>query len=303
MGGERSATPLEPPAKRIRTEPEATPTIPPSTPTSRATTPGIQTLGPPASATPSPRSVSATHDMQRSSSDMILDSDGETTAPRSVNGTMDENMVRDNDVPSPERQPLAEPILESEEENPVVESHDEQVTEEDTPMPSVRDNDVPSPERQPLAEYGLEPQKENPTVESQDEQVTEDTPMPSVQDPSPVSRETTPNPFTASRIFLCSPVAPPPLARVTVVPDVGHLSFHPPPFHDTRGGFSTATSQTPQQESPTQKSYIFSPAEVRTLVASRGSDEGSGPNKLVFPLDWNFMNGITKWRNHKAGQG
>lgn len=127
--------------------------------------------------------------------------------------------------------------------------------------------------------------------------------MSPAQDLPPVSPETKSNPFTASRIFLCSPVALPPPARATVVPDVGRIPLHPPTTHDTLGVCPTVTSQASQQESQTRKTYIFSPAEIRTLVASRGSDEGSGPNKLVFPLDWNFINGITKWRNYKAGQG
>lgn len=257
MDGGRSGTSLEPLPKRIRMETETTTTMTPSIPTPRAATPEVLTRGPSGPVTPAPQSLSATHGMQRSSSDMILDSDNETSpAPGLAKETPNENMAHDNHVPSSEQQPLAEP--------------------------------------------SLEPQTENPAAESP-RQVMEETPMPPVQGLSLVSPEMKSNPFTASKIFLCSSVAP--LVRATIVPDVGSLSLHSPLVHDTRDGYSTVASQASQQGSPTRKSYIFSPAEIRTLVASRGSDEGSGPNKLVFPLDWNSMNGITKWRNYKAGQG
>jgi len=259
VGGERRGTPQEPPAKRIRTESEDTTTMILSMPTPRAGTPGVLTRGSPSPVSPTPRSLSATHGTQRSGSDMIFDSDNETTpAPWPTKGAKDEDVVHGNYVPSSEQQPLAKPDLEPQTENPAVESHEERVTE---------------------------------------------TSIPPVHDLSPVSPETKSNPFTASRIFLCSPVALPPPAQATAVSDVGRLSFHPPTTHDTRGVCPTVASQASRQESHTRKTYIFSPAEIRTLVASRGSDEGSGPNKLVFPLDWNFMNGITKWRNYKAGQG
>ena len=168
---------------------------------------------------------------------------------------------------------------------------------------TVYDDDGPFSEQQSLAETGLELGVEIPAVEVHEEQGTDETPMPPVQDLSLVLPETKPNPFTACKNFLCSPPTSPPLVRTTVTPDVGCLSFRPPAFRDAHGEWSTITSQVGRQESPTRKAYIFSSAEIRTLVASRGSDEGAGPNKLVFSLDWKFINGIVKWRNFKAGQG
>ena len=256
--GERR-TSLEPPVKRIRTESKDAATISLSTPTPPVATPGLLTRSPSSSVSPVLRGLSATHGMQRSSSDMILDSDNETTPAPSAKGTTDEGTVHGNYAPSSEQSPLAKPYLEQRTEDPAVESHEERMMEE--------------------------------------------SPMPPAQDLLPVSHETKSNPFTASRISLCSPVSLSPPARATVVPDVGRLPHYPPTIHDTRGVCPTVAAQASRQESQTRKTYIFSPAEIRTLVASRGSDEGSGPNKLVFPLDWNFVNGITKWRNYKAGQG
>ena len=117
-----------------------------------------------------------------------------------------------------------------------------------------------------------------------------ESPIPPVQDLSLASPGTKVNPFTETRRFLHPP-------------DVGHLSPHSSVVYDAPDRGPTAVSQTPPQESPAQKVYSFSAAEIRTLVASRGSDESSHPNKLVFYLDWGVMNRITKWRNYKAGQG
>ena len=127
-------------------------------------------------------------------------------------------------------------------------------------------------------------------TELREVQTMGETPIPPVQDLSLASPGTKVNPFTESRMFLHPP-------------DVGHLSHHPSVVYDAPGRGSMVVSQTPAQESPTQKVYSFSAAEIRTLVASRGSDESSHPNKLVFYLDWGVMNRITKWRNYKAGQG
>ena len=127
-------------------------------------------------------------------------------------------------------------------------------------------------------------------AELRDEQTMGETPIPPVQDLSLASPRMEVNPFTESRMFLH------PL-------DVGRLLPHSPVAYDVPSGGSIVVSQSPPQEPPTQKAYSFSAAEIRTLVASRGSDESSRPNKLVFYLDWGVMNRITKWRNFKADQG
>jgi hypothetical protein len=163
-----------------------------------------------------------------------------------------------------------------------------------------------SSEQNPPAETASEPQIETPTVAFHEKQAMgeTETPIHPAQDPSLTSLGTKPNPFTGSRMFLCPLDVLPSLVRSTVIPDVGRLSLHSPAVHDALSRGSTAlASQALRQESPTQKSYVFSAAEIRTLVASRGSDEGSGPNKLVFYLDWGLMGGISKWRNFRAGQG
>ena len=229
-------------------------------PSSRAATPGALIRSPSGSVTSVPRSLSAIPSVQRSSSDMILESDSEAT-------------------PTP--------------------PSGKEATGED----AIRDDGAPSFKQRPLAETGSEPETKNRTTESHEKQVTQETPMPPVQDLSLTSPETKPNPFTASRIFLRPSGALPPLLRATAIPDVGHLSLYSPAVLDARNRGSAVGSPAPRQESPTRQNYIFSAAEIRTLVASRGSDEGSGPNKLVFSLDWGFMNGIIKWRNFKAGQG
>jgi len=226
----------------------------PSMPTSGAATPGAPTRCP---SGPAHWSSSVTHKMQRSSSDMILESDNGATSPRPGKGA-GENTVRGDGLPSPEQQPPAQSASEPQTENPEVGSHENQVME---------------------------------------------TPVPPVQDLSLAPPETKQNPFTPSKIFLHSPRTLSPLVRSTITPDVGHLSLYSPAVHDARSRDSTVASQTPRQGSPTQKAYIFSAANIRTLVAARGSDEGSGPNNFVFCLDWDLMNGITKWRNFKAGQG
>lgn len=158
---------------------------------------------------------------------------------------------------------------------------------------TIHDDGAQPSEQDPPAETASEPRTETPAVEFHENQVMGETQVPSVQDPSLASPVTKPNPFTESRIFLRTPDA---LVRSTVIPDVRCLSFHSPTIHDALS--STIASQT-----PAQKPYVFSAVEIRTLVASRGSDEGSGPNKLVFYLDRGLTNGISKWRNFKAGQG
>ena len=171
---------------------------------------------------------------------------------------------------------------------------------------SIRDDSAQSSEQNPTAETTSKPQTETATAEFHEQQVMgeTETPMPLVQDLFPASLGSKPNPFTESRMFLRSSDVLPSLVRSTVIPDVGGLSLHPPAIPDALSRGSTAlASQTLRQEIPTQRAYIFSAAEVRTLVASRGSDEGSSPNKLVFYLDWGLMSGISKWRNFKAGQG
>lgn len=206
--------------------------------------------------------TSATHGIQRPSSDTILEPDNEATPfPSSDNGTADENVVHDDGAQSSEQNPPAETTSEHQTETPTVEFHENQV----------------------MGETG--------------------TPVPSVRDLSSASPGTKPNPFTKTRIFL-PPDMFPSLVRSTVVPDVGRLSLHSPAVHDGPSKGSTALAlQVLLQEPSTQKAYVFSAAEIRTLVASRGSDEDSGPNNLEFYLDWGLMGGISKWRNFKAGQG
>jgi hypothetical protein len=241
MGGKPNRTSLEPPSKRVRTESESATAMGPLTPTP----PGTPTHGSSSPATPIPGNLPAARNIQRSNSDMILESDDETTPP---SGAL-----------HPEQLPLAEPSSESQTANPVVEPYEKQVAEE--------------------------------------------TPMPPVQDLSLASPETRPNPFAASGILLHTPHALPSFVRATGIPDVGRLSLHSPALHDGRSRAPMVASHASWEESPTQRAYIFSAAEIRTLVASRGSDEGSGPNKLTVNLDWGYVNGITKWRNFKAGQG
>jgi len=127
--------------------------------------------------------------------------------------------------------------------------------------------------------------------------------MPLVQDPSLVSPGTKRNPFTEIRTFLQPQRGLPSLVRSTAISDVGRLSLHSPTVYDALTRDSAVTSHAPRQKSTMRKTYIFSATDIRTLVASRGSEEGSGPNKLAFYLDWSIMNGITKWRNFKSGQG
>lgn len=188
-------------------------------------------------------------------------------------------------------------ILESDNEATPPPLSDEGTADEGT----IRGSGVPCYER-PLTGTTPGPQMENPTVKSHEEQVTEEAPTPPVQDLSPVSPEAKPNPFMANRIFLHPSGVSSPLVRSTVVRDIGDLSLSPT-IGDSHSRGSTMALQTLRQEPTTQRSYTFSAAEIRTLVASRGSDEGSGPNKLVFYLDLGLMGGITRWRNFKAGQG
>lgn len=167
---------------------------------------------------------------------------------------------------------------------------------------AIRDDGAQSSKQNPPAEAASEPLAETPTVDSHENQVMGETgtPVPSVRDPSSASPGMKQNPFTKSRIFLLPLDMFPSLVRSTAVPDVGRLSLRSPAVRD---GPSQGSTLALLQESPTQKAYVFSAAEIRTLVASRGSDEGSGPNRLVFYLDWGLMGGISKWRNFKAGQG
>lgn len=167
----------------------------------------------------------------------------------------------------------------------------------------IHDDGAQSSEQNPPAETTSEPQAEIPTLDFHENRVVGETgtPVPSVRDPSSASPEMKQNPFTKSRIFLLPPDMFPSLVRSAVVPDLGRLSLHSPAVRD--GPSQGSTTLALLRESTTQKTYVFSAAEIRTLVASRGSDEGSGPNKLVFYLDWGLMGGISKWRNFKAGQG
>lgn len=143
------------------------------------------------------------------------------------------------------------------------------------------------------------PSGQKPLAELQTEilgkQMMDTETMPSIQGLSLSSPNVKSNPFAACMIPLQPPAS---FLSSTVIPDVGHFSHHPPAV---RGGTSTMSSRVLPQGVPRQ--YIFSAAEIRTLVASRGSDEDTGPNKLVFSLNWGVINGISKWRNFKAGQG
>ena len=227
-------------------------------PTSRAATPEVLTLEPSGPITSMSWSLSVTPRIQRSSSDMILESDTEATPPPgSDKGVLGENTVLD----------------------------------------------VKPPEREPPTEPTSEPQTEISTVDFHEKQMMGETPIPPVQDPSLASPRTKRNPFTESRTFLHPPCTLPPLVRSTAIPDVGRLSLHSPTVYDALNRDSTVASRIPRQKSSVQKTYIFSAAEIRTLVALRGSDEGSGLNKLEFYLDLGLMSGITKWRNFKSGQG
>jgi hypothetical protein len=160
------------------------------------------------------------------------------------------------------------------------------------------DNSPPPAEQQQLSD----PHGETLTAEPGENPLA-DTPMPPIQELSITSPETKPNPFTASKLLIHPPGSLPLLVGSTVITEVGCLSLNSPAVNNTRNGVSTTPLQAPQQEPPTQKTYVLSAAEIRTLVASRGSDEDSGPNKLVFYLDWDLMKDIIKWRNFKAGQG
>ena len=252
MSGERSGSPAEPPVKRVRVELEANKT--PSRSTSPAVTPAAVASGPPNPVSSLNCGLPVTHGIQRSSSDMILDSEDEATPPpRPYADKRVDEEVYDNSPPPAEQQHLSDPHTET------------------LPAKLVE---------KPLA----------------------DTPMPPIQELSIASPETKPNPFATSRLFIHPPGSLPLLVRSTVITDVGCLSLHSPTVHNTRNGVSTPL-QAPQQEPPVQKTYVLSAAEIRTLVASRGSDEDSGPNKLVFYLDWDLTKGIIKWRNFKAGQG
>ena len=259
VGEERSRTPLEPLAKRVRRTESGVTTIT----VQSVSNPRTPTLEPPSRSpfcptTSDPWSLSVAHETRRSSSDMILESDNGATPP-----------------PSSEKEGAAG-------EN------------------TIHDNDTLFSERKPFAETTSELRAETPTAEFRENRVTEEAPMLPVQDLYLASPGMEPNPFTETRTFLCPRGLLPQPMRSAMIPDVGRLSLHSPTVYDAH---STVASQAPRQGSPTQKAYIFSAAEIRTLVASRGSDEGSSPNKLVFSLDWGFMNGITKWRNFKAGQG
>ena len=171
---------------------------------------------------------------------------------------------------------------------------------------AIRDDGAQSSERNPPGDTASEPYTGTPIVELHEKQAIGEmvTSMPPAQGLSPASPGTKPNPFTESRMLLRPSDVLPSLVRSTVIPDVGRLSLYSPAVRDALNRSSTAlASQALRQESPTQKAYIFSATEIRTLVASRGSDEGSSPNKFVFYLDWGFMSGISKWRNFKSGQG
>ena len=227
--------------------------------TSRAATPEAPTLEPPGPITSTLSSLSVTHRIQRSSSDMILESDTEVPPPSgSYKGVADENMILNDGAQQPKRKPRTEP----------------------TP----------------------EPQIVTPTGDFHEKQMVGETPMPLVRN-SPLTSLTKRNPFTESRTFLNPQYALPSLARSTAIPDVGSLSLHSPTVYGALNRDSAVTSHAPQEKSSMRKTYIFSATEIRTLVASRGSEEGFGPNKLGFYLDLSIMNGITKWRNFKSGQG
>jgi hypothetical protein len=246
VDGEQSKTFLEPPAKRTRTELEATTVVAPSMSASRSPTPRVPTRESSARA----KSV-IRHRVQRSSSDMVLESEDQAPqTPQPDTGAADKKKNDDSNPLSLDQQPFTKP------------------------------------QTRALA------------TGSHEEQVIEDVPMPPIQNLSLTSPKIKPNPFTACRIPLYSPGALPGFVRSTVIPDVGPLSLDAPAFGHPLGDVSTAVLQTPDH-----KTYVFSAAEIRTLVASRGSDEDSGPSKLVFNLDWGAMNRITKWRNFKAGQG
>jgi hypothetical protein len=253
VGGEQGRTSPEPPAKRTRTESEATTVINPSTP--RAATPGAVTSGPSGSTISAPRSLEVSHGLQRSNSDMILDSEDEASPPPQPDkGAADKRTDYNISFPPFKQQPFAIP------------------------------------------------QTEAVARVTQERQVPEET-MPSIQDLSLAPPEVKPNPFTSFRILLHPPDALPPFVPSTTIPDLGHLSTRPSAVGHGPTNNPAADLQAPLQETPTHNTYTFSAAEIRTLVASRGSDEGSGPNKLEFFLDWDVLNGVVKWRNFKAGQG
>ena len=248
VGEGQGRTSPEPPVKRIRTESEATTATNPSTP--RPATRGL-----PDSTISVPKSLWVPHGIQRSNSDMILDSEDEAPSPpRPDKEAADKRAIHNDSFPLSEQQSLTVPRAET------------------------------------LA--GV----------SHERQMPEET-MPSIQGLSLASPEFKANPFTAFRTPLHSPGALPPFVSSTVSPNLGRLSFCPPVAGHTLNSNFTADPQATPQETSIQQTYIFSAAEIRTLVASRGSDEGSGPNKLVFYLDWGVVNRIVRWRNFKAGQG
>jgi len=100
VGKDRSRTPLEPLAERVRrTGSGATTIMAPLMSTSRAAIPEALTLEPSGSI---PSSLSVTHRIQRSSSDMILESDTEATPPSgSDKGVAGENKILDGDTRPP----------------------------------------------------------------------------------------------------------------------------------------------------------------------------------------------------------
>ena len=245
VGGEKSGTSPEPPAKRIRAESDAAATT--SMSISQTATPGVQRRGPSGPVTRATWSLPVAHKIQRSNSDMILESENETSpTPQPDRGVADTKANHDQSPPAPEQQLF-------------------------TRLPT-----------------------EAPAMEPCETEAAE-TSMPPIQDLSLASSDIKPNPFTMCNISLCPPAPP---VRSSAIPDVERRLICAPAVDHTWGGAFTATPQM-----PAKKPYIFSAAEIRTLVALRGSDEGFGPNKLVFNLDWGAMNGITKWRNFKAGQG
>lgn len=239
---EQSRIFLEPPTKRVRIEPEVTTAMAPSI---SASTCGPSSQNP---EIPGTWSSSVSRKRQRSSSDMILESETEASpSPWPDNGAANEKVNCD-----------------------------------DSPRPS---------ERQPL----VESRADTPAVGKLQ---VEEIPMPPIQCLSLASPEIKPNPFTACKAHLYSPSFLSRVALSIMTQEVGRISLHTPSIDYARGNAFVGTSRT-----PVNSTYAFSAAEIRTLVALRGSDEDCGQNKLVFNLDWGAMNGITKWRNFKAGQG
>ena len=241
VGGERNSTSSEPP---VGTDAEVTTVVAPLTPPT--VTPTVATCGPPDSATSVPSSLWVTHGIQRSTSDMMLESENEASS-----------------SPQP----------------------DKRAAEKRT----YHHGSLPSLEPPPPAEL----QTETLAADPHEGRVIEET-MPPIQDISLASPGAKPNPFATLRIPI-HPTGPfPPFVRSPT---------HPPAASRASTSTPTPAPQVPLQETPKQRVYSFSAVEIRTLVAARGSDEGSGPNQLVFCLDWDIINGIVKWRSFKAGQG